>query len=510
MKFANLLKQNTAATTAAVINLTTAPAGFFTLAQAIAASELAVGDRTTFLVIDEAGNKEFSLFEITDADTITRVAVRRSTNNDLAENFPNGAVVTNMPDAAWLSQLLSELDGFDLGSAESITSFNAGDYVPIIRGGTILKAPVALVQGNVQAPSDTTAPTLSGAQVSNAAKSDILLTFNETLGAFTPAASAFAVSGGRTVSSVARNGSTITLTVNSPYAYGDAINVTYTKPGANPLQDASGNQTNSFGPSVVANNIAAPGDTVAPVPSSAAVANSTPTTVTVTMSEPMDGNYDPAASAWTVSGHTVSAVDVTGSTVVLTVTPAFVNGEAARVVGYTPPGTNQARDVAGNPLGSISNLAITNNVASAQTMADLYTITNGYTTVPTARSFSGGTAPNQYFGGSFSVYVKDASNNYPAAGTLVFCWSKSATTSPLTWNGSAWAPVLVPYTAGGGTTGDVPNSVKASTYVNEATVPGCFQPASSMFGGGSSGNFYLWVHFPDGSKKSYAVPCAVA
>jgi hypothetical protein len=117
------------------------------------------------------------------------------------------------------------------------------------------------ITNNVAAGGDTTAPSLSTAQVLNSAPTQIVLTFNETLAALTPAASAFAVSGGKTVTSVNRSGSQLTLTCSAAYAYGDSITVTYTKPGSNQIQDAAGNQTNSFGPSSVTNNISAPGTT---------------------------------------------------------------------------------------------------------------------------------------------------------------------------------------------------------------------------------------------------------
>lgn len=122
------------------------------------------------------------------------------------------------------------------------------------------------ITNNVAAPGDTTAPGFSLAQVLNSAAAQIVITMNETLAAFTPAASAFAVSGGKTVSSVARGGATITLTCSAAYAYGDTITVTYTKPGTNMLQDAAGNQTASFGPSAVTNSIAAPSGALVTLP----------------------------------------------------------------------------------------------------------------------------------------------------------------------------------------------------------------------------------------------------
>ena len=110
-------------------------------------------------------------------------------------------------------------------------------------------------------------------------------------------------------------------------------------------------------------------DTTPPTFLSAAVSNSTPTIVAITMNETLATGSVPAATAFTVGGHTVSAVAVSGPTVNLTVTSAFVNGEAARQVSYVQPGTNGLRDAAGNLVASFSNQSITNNVASGDVTA---------------------------------------------------------------------------------------------------------------------------------------------
>jgi hypothetical protein len=109
----------------------------------------------------------------------------------------------------------------------------------------------------------------------------------------------------------------------------------------------------------------AQGDSIPPTASSAAVANGTPSVVAITMSEAMDAAFTPAASTFTVSGHTVTSVSISGSVVNLTCSSAFVYSEAARTVSYTQNGTNNLRDVAGNPLANFSSLAITNNVSAA-------------------------------------------------------------------------------------------------------------------------------------------------
>ena len=75
-------------------------------------------------------------------------------------------------------------------------------------------------------------------------------------------------------------------------------------------------------------------DTTAPTITSVNVANATPTVVTLQASEALDPGYVPAAAAFTVSGHTVSSVAVSGSTISLTVTAPFVNGTRPANPGF--------------------------------------------------------------------------------------------------------------------------------------------------------------------------------
>ncbi len=121
---------------------------------------------------------------------------------------------------------------------------------------------------------------------------------------------------------------------------------------------------------------ATPLDLTAPTISSAVVENAAPTQVVLTASEALDAAFVPATSAFTVSGHTVSSVGISGSTITLTVSSAFVNGEAARTVAYTQPGTNNVRDVAGNLLANFSGLSVTNNVGAASQIVRLTSLQN--------------------------------------------------------------------------------------------------------------------------------------
>lgn len=102
-------------------------------------------------------------------------------------------------------------------------------------------------------------------------------------------------------------------------------------------------------------------DTTAPVTRSATVYAGTTSTVAVALSEPYDPAYPPQASAWAVTGHTVTAASGNGNYIYLTVSSPFVNGEATRTVAYTAPGSSGLRDLAGNLMGTQGAMNITNN-----------------------------------------------------------------------------------------------------------------------------------------------------
>lgn len=108
-----------------------------------------------------------------------------------------------------------------------------------------------------------------------------------------------------------------------------------------------------------------PIDLVAPTAGTATVENATATVINLVISEAADTSAAPSAASFAVTGHTVSSVAWGTSTRLdITVTPAFVNGEAARTLAYTP-GTNPIKDVAGNLMAAFSGKAITNNVGSS-------------------------------------------------------------------------------------------------------------------------------------------------
>lgn len=120
-------------------------------------------------------------------------------------------------------------------------------------------------------------------------------------------------------------------------------------------------------------------DVTAPTILSAIVSNATPTSLVLTASEPLATAFVSAPSAFAVTGHTVSAVAISGPTITLTV-DAFVQGGVSSV-SYTQPGTNNIRDLAGNLLANFSGLAVTNNVGAAYVTlnGDAFLVDNGVT-----------------------------------------------------------------------------------------------------------------------------------
>lgn len=116
-------------------------------------------------------------------------------------------------------------------------------------------------------------------------------------------------------------------------------------------------------------------DFTAPTLSSAA-SDSAGTAWVLTMSENIFGTED--AGDWTAEVDavpiTVSAVDITGSTITLTVTPAPLNGDVL-TVSYSG---GDLTDADGNALAAISDAAVTNNVPSAGGSSGLAYSDDGY------------------------------------------------------------------------------------------------------------------------------------
>ena len=217
---------------------------------------------------------------------------------------------------------------------------------------------------------DTVAPTfVSGAM--NGPKTKMILTFNETLSATVPTAGQFRyrVNGGSSITpttAVVVSGSTVEVTLNAAIVDGNTIEFTYTDSTAGndtaAIQDTSGNDAATISTFTTVANIT---DLVAPIVQSAAV-NTAGTSLTITYNEAL--NSTTAASgdfAVRVGGslRSVTGVAVSGSTVVLTLSPAVERNEVV-TVAYAAPASNAAstnnaiQDSVGNDAISFSSTAL--------------------------------------------------------------------------------------------------------------------------------------------------------
>jgi len=126
---------------------------------------------------------------------------------------------------------------------------------------------VASTQFTWTTSTDLIAPTVSSAVLA-ASGTTLTLTASETLGASTPAASAFTVSAGGSVisvSSVAVSGTSVTLSLAQAATVGQSISIAYTAPGTNDLQDAAGNLMVGFAGQSVTNSSTISGQLPSPI-----------------------------------------------------------------------------------------------------------------------------------------------------------------------------------------------------------------------------------------------------
>lgn len=214
--------------------------------------------------------------------------------------------------------------------------------------------------------SDITAPTLTSATVENATPDHIDLVWGESMNSTMSAAAAFAVSAGHSLTAHTFVDATHSyLTTSTAFTNGEtARTLAYTQPASNKMQDLAGNLLANITAATITNNVAAP-DITAPTLVSATVEDASPTHVDLVFSEAMNSTWS-AFSAFTVSGHTASAITRTGSTTGYLIVDAFTNGETA-TIAYTAPGSNKMQDLAGNLLVNFSGTAITDNVGAVGT-----------------------------------------------------------------------------------------------------------------------------------------------
>ena len=218
--------------------------------------------------------------------------------------------------------------------------------------------------------SDTSAPVLLGASISDSAGTQLTLSYSETVSSTLPAASAFEVLVDgvlTTVSGVARGSSdnkTVVLTLATAVTSPRAVSVSLNDVGA--IKDLAGNTGASFRSQSVAIT-----DKVTPtLLTSNAYTQAGSSVIVLRYAEDLLASGKPAASAFgvKVDGVTVnvSAVDVFGDSVRLTLGTAITAASPSVRLSYTPPSdsTLALQDAAGSraaELGASGGISVTHS-----------------------------------------------------------------------------------------------------------------------------------------------------
>ena len=206
-------------------------------------------------------------------------------------------------------------------------------------------------------------PVFVSSTIGNATPSLLEMTYSLSLANIVPATSAFTVlvnSVARTVSSVTINGTKVQLTLSSAIAFGDVVNVAYTKPATSPLQTTFAGQAASITDQAVTNSINPP----VPVYLSSVVGNATPSLIEMTYSLSL-ANIAPATPAFTVlvnsAPRTVNAVAISGTKVQLTLASAIAFGDVV-TLSYTKPTVSPLQTTFAGQAASFSAQAVTNSI----------------------------------------------------------------------------------------------------------------------------------------------------
>ncbi len=208
---------------------------------------------------------------------------------------------------------------------------------------------------------DGTAPTLQTATVNG---TSLVLAYDESLNSSSnPATSDFAVyvdTAPTSVDAVSVGDSSITLTIGAGVTNYSALTVSYTAAAA-PIEDLAGNDAANLNGEAVTNNTP---DTFAPTFVKARV---TGDTITLTYNEDLDEASVPSGFTFDVTSGgsplTISTIDVTGATVVITLSGDVSDGTEI-LISYTASGSS-IQDETGNDVASLSDALVVRTSADA-------------------------------------------------------------------------------------------------------------------------------------------------
>ena len=221
---------------------------------------LTVGKHSTTNIFGYGGGSYGALSAtqfIVDSTTFTVPGLRIFPNGSLRITFAGGD-----PVAAGSGSWVLQVGGESLAMSAGTYNTEFDHYTWSAPGITWTVATVDLKVSVSLRVADNTAPEVSGAEVTAAKPKELVIDFNEALDTGSvPAASQFTVkvggstSGAPSVSSVAIDGDKVKLALGVALDAGQtSVTVDYTKPGTDPLQDASENEVATFTNRAVTNN----------------------------------------------------------------------------------------------------------------------------------------------------------------------------------------------------------------------------------------------------------------
>ena len=250
-----------------------------------------IGSRVVFSLLEESDRTllengdelEASLLVLRSdgpVDEEQRVTLTFGGTATKGEDYRTGSTLSISVGGISVGRNLTPLDD-DLVEGDETIEITASHY-----GRDIGTETITIIDDESDGVTDRTPPAITGAAVNG---STLILTYDEALdGASVPAAGAFVVTADGstvTVNGVSVAGSTVTLTLATAVEANQTVTLAYT-PGANPIQDAAGNDAALLSRQTVTNNTGGTTDATPPAITGATVNGST---LVLTYDEALDG-----------------------------------------------------------------------------------------------------------------------------------------------------------------------------------------------------------------------------
>lgn len=255
---------------------------------------------------------------------------------------------------------------FAYGDTPTISYTAGANSIEDLAGNNAANFTSQVVTSNIAAPGDITAPTVLSATVQNAAPTNLVMVFSESVTGVSTAGFSFKRNGvAWTANSVSGLGNTWTFVMASAAVNGNTLQRSYT---GTTVKDSALNNLAAFTDIAVTNNVAAVGDTTAPTVVSLTAINAT--TIRVVFNEATT----PTVSGWSFNngaGITPSAVAlVSGFTWDFTVA-GLASGQT--ITGSYNSATGNTIDTVGNELVTFTGAAVIDNLPALPTGVNILT-----------------------------------------------------------------------------------------------------------------------------------------